>query len=142
MKYFVVPSFLVLLAAGPAPVPPSPGASADQAPMLAAMRAQMDTVNACYDEVLKRYPGQGGTFEVELSIEADGSVSKAEPTKGPFKDAAFFKCLTSTIQKWKLPPEGYATSMTVPFTFTPPQFTPAPSVAAPPAPAKAAPAKP
>ena len=139
----------LLIAGGPAPgpphSPPPPEAAPtdDNAPMLASMRAQMDTVNACYDDVIKRFPTvPGGTFDIELTIDPNGAVSKSEVKGGPFQDPTFFKCLATVLTRWKLPPDGLQTKLTVPFTFSPPVFTPLPAPPPATAPAKAPPKAP
>lgn len=79
-------------------------------------------IQFCYDNELKRNPGQRGKLVVSLTVLADGSVSDVVVVDDSLKSAAVRDCVIAQIRGWQFPaiPRGDVTFKT-PFVFTPPE---------------------
>ena len=91
------------------------------------VHAQMDQIQACYDEGLKRLPRLRGKLVAKLKVERDGSVHEAGLVKSTLRDEQVEHCLVGVFETMQFPAfgppcadgEDCSTQITYPLTFTP-----------------------
>ncbi len=111
--------------------PSSPGSSASASggsnnyrsneSLLAAVRRYAPGIQFCYDNELKKDPSLRGKLVVNITVEANGTVSGVDVVDDTLGSGAVRNCVLAQIRGWKLPeiPEGVV-SFKAPFVFTPP----------------------
>lgn len=89
--------------------------------ILQVVRANLDQIRNCYDQLQQRSPSAAGKLAVDWSINAQGSVSSVSIAESSISDSQMKGCVTSSIKRWKFPEPrgGQAVQVTYPFTFTP-----------------------
>ncbi|NBQ54491.1 MAG: TonB family protein [Proteobacteria bacterium] len=97
----------------------SGGLSAEE--ILQIVRANLNQIVNCYDQLLQRSPSAAGKLAVDWSINAQGGVSSVSIAESSISDSQMKGCVTSSIKLWKFPAPrgGQAVQVTFPFTFNP-----------------------
>lgn len=90
--------------------------------ILMVLRANLNQIRHCYEQLLARSPDAQGKLTVNWTIGASGSVTTTSigSTEGRL-DAQMKGCVTSRIQRWKFPAPrgGQAVEVNYPFVFNP-----------------------
>jgi hypothetical protein len=89
--------------------------------IMAVIRANLNQIRACYEQLLQRSPSASGKLKVRWVINASGRVSAVNKAGGTIDDSLFTGCVTGKIERWKFPAPRGASSVEVnyPFGFTP-----------------------
>ncbi len=97
----------------------SGGLSAQE--ILQVVRANLNQIRHCYEQLLQRSPSAAGKLAVNWSINAQGSVSSVSIAESSISDSQMKGCVTGRIQRWKFPEPrgGQAVQVSYPFTFNP-----------------------
>ncbi|NJK32827.1 MAG: TonB family protein [Deltaproteobacteria bacterium] len=84
------------------------------------VRAHINEVRACYNQLLSSDPNASGKVAVRWKIGSDGAVTEVSVTTNEV-DEALGKCMVKAIKAWKFPkPAGGGTvTITYPFSFEP-----------------------
>ncbi len=97
----------------------SGGLSAQE--ILQVVRANLNQIRHCYEQLLQRSPSASGKLAVNWTINAQGSVTSVRIGESTISDSQMKGCVTGRIQRWKFPdPRGGQTvEVSYPFTFNP-----------------------
>ena len=97
----------------------SGGLSAQE--ILQVVRANLNQIRHCYEQLLQRSPSASGKLAVNWTINAQGSVTSVRVGESTISDSQMKGCVTGRIQRWKFPdPRGGQTvEVSYPFTFNP-----------------------
>jgi outer membrane biosynthesis protein TonB len=87
----------------------------------AVIRANLNQIRHCYEQLLQRSPSAQGKLTTGFVIGTDGSVTSSEIKAGTLADSVMQGCVTSRIARWKFPKPrgGQPVTVTYPFVFTP-----------------------
>ena len=87
----------------------------------AVIRANLNQIRHCYEQLLQRSPNANGKIKVNFTIGADGRVASASIQSDTIGDAVMGGCVTGKVQRWKFPNPRGGQSVTVnyPFVFNP-----------------------
>ncbi len=100
---------------------PVVGGGLTQQEVLAVIRANLNQIRHCYEQLLQRSPSAQGKLTTAFVIGLDGRVKSAEIKGGTISDSIMQGCVTSRITRWKFPnPRGGSdVAVTYPFVFNP-----------------------
>jgi outer membrane biosynthesis protein TonB len=100
---------------------PVVGGGLTQQEVLAVIRANLNQIRHCYEQLLQRSPSAQGKLSTQFVIGLDGRVKSARIESGTITDSIMQGCVTSRIQRWKFPNPRGGTDVSVvyPFVFTP-----------------------
>lgn len=70
----------------------------------AVVRANYSTLRACTGHALTSKPGAERRLKVRVAVEANGSVSQAEPLESNFEDEASVPCILEKLRAVRFPP--------------------------------------
>jgi TonB family protein len=89
--------------------------------IVAVVRANLNQIRHCYEQLLARSPSASGKLAVNWTIGVSGSVTSVSIVESSFADAQMKGCVTSRIQRWKFPAPrgGQAVEVNYPWTLTP-----------------------
>ncbi len=90
--------------------------------VLAVFRKNVAKVRQCYDDLVKKKPGETGKAAVDLVVSTQGRVTKVVYRELSLGDDAFKTCVTGQLKKWKFPKPRSGEPTTVkypPFVFAP-----------------------
>lgn len=89
--------------------------------ILEVVRANLNQIRHCYEQLLQRSPSAAGKVAVNWTISTSGSVSSARITSSSISDSQMKGCVTGRIQRWRFPKPrgGQAVEVSYPFTFNP-----------------------
>ncbi len=89
--------------------------------ILAVIRANLNQIRHCYEQLLQRSPSASGKLSVRFVVGASGRVSSAVIESGDISDANMRGCVTGKITRWKFPEPrgGQAVTVNYPFVFNP-----------------------
>lgn len=87
----------------------------------AVIRANLNQIRHCYEQLLQRSPSANGKIKVNFTIGADGRVSASSIQSDTIGDAVMAGCVTGKVARWKFPNPRGGQSVTVnyPFVFNP-----------------------
>ncbi|MBF0442696.1 MAG: FHA domain-containing protein, partial [Oligoflexales bacterium] len=71
-----------------------------------AIKANMDDISKCYEQLLARSPGAAGNVKAVLNIGAQGNVTNAEIESGTITDEAFRNCIKNKLRQIAFPKHG------------------------------------
>lgn len=72
---------------------------------------------ACFDRATRNNPNVSGTVVVNMTIGADGAVSRTSVARNTTGDTTLGNCLSSQVSTWRLPPPpGGSLQMQMPFS--------------------------
>ena len=90
--------------------------------ILTVIRANLNQIRLCYEQLLDRSPSAAGKLSVDFVIGANGRVAKIEIAPGAtITDSTMQRCVTEKIQRWDFPkPRGpISVDVKYPFVFDP-----------------------
>ncbi len=87
----------------------------------AVIRANLNQIRHCYEQLLQRSPNANGKIKVNFIIGADGRVTKSDINSDTIGDAVMAGCVTGKIVRWKFPTPrgGQNVNVNYPFVFNP-----------------------
>ncbi len=87
----------------------------------AVIRANLNQIRHCYEQLLQRSPSANGKIKVAFTIGADGRVSSSNIQSDTIGDAVMAGCVTGKVARWKFPNPrgGQSVSVNYPFVFNP-----------------------
>jgi outer membrane biosynthesis protein TonB len=84
------------------------------------VRAHINEVRFCYNEVLAVDPTAKAKLVVDFTIGSDGAVTKSAVGAGTEAPAQLGQCVTKAVLAWKFPaPNGGTVAVSYPFLFEP-----------------------
>ncbi len=85
------------------------------------IRANLNQIRHCYEQLLQRSPNAAGSMTVNWIIGADGTVTSAQVAQSAISDSVMKGCVTGRITRWRFPKPRGTDSVTVnyPFVFNP-----------------------
>ncbi len=89
--------------------------------ILQVVRANLNQIRHCYEQLLQRSPSASGKLAVNWTINAQGNVSSVSIAESSISDSQMKGCVTSSIKRWKFPDPrgGQPVQISYPFTFNP-----------------------
>jgi TonB family protein len=89
--------------------------------VLQVIRANLNQIRHCYEQLLQRSPNASGKVGVNFVVGASGRVSSASITDSSIADARMQGCITGAIKRWNFPQPrgGQPVSVNYPFVFNP-----------------------
>ena len=105
-------------------VPPGdPVATAGLTPqeILAVIRAHLNEIRHCYEQLLQRSPNAAGKIATRFVVGLSGRVDSAVVESSTISDSIMQGCVTGKIQRWKFPEPrgGQPVTVNYPFVFNP-----------------------
>ncbi len=87
----------------------------------AVIRANLNQIRHCYEQLLQRAPNANGKIKVNFTIGADGRVTASSINSDTIGDAVMAGCVTGKVQRWKFPNPrgGQSVNVNYPFVFNP-----------------------
>ncbi len=85
-----------------------------------AVTRQSQAVKRCYQRRLRSDPNAKGRIQVELAIEEDGTVCRAQIVRADFDDPELASCVLESMRRVRVVPEHGCVVIRVPFLFVPP----------------------
>ncbi len=97
----------------------SGGLSAQE--ILQVVRANLNQIRHCYEQLLQRSPSASGKLAVNWTIGANGRVTSVSIAESSISDSQMKGCVTGSIRRWAFPEPrgGQAVEVSYPFTFNP-----------------------
>ena len=92
-----------------------------QAEVQAVIRANLNQIRHCYEQLLQRSPSAQGKVKVRFVVKPNGRVGSAKIVNSDIKDMVMRGCVTSKVKRWKfpIPRGGQAVTVNYPFVFNP-----------------------
>lgn len=89
--------------------------------IMAVIRAHLNEIRHCYEQLLQRSPSASGKIAVEFVVALSGNVSTVKVAEASLNDSVMRGCVTGKIQRWDFPPPrgGAPVTVTYPFVFNP-----------------------
>jgi TonB family protein len=87
----------------------------------AVIRANLNQIRHCYNQLLQRSPNSSGKIKVNFKVNASGRVAGVSIMQSSINDSIMKSCVTGKIRRWKFPKPRGGQSVTVnyPFVFNP-----------------------
>lgn len=87
----------------------------------AVIRANLNQIRHCYEQLLQRSPSSQGKVKVKFVVQPNGRVGSAKITQSDIRDMVMRGCVTGKVKRWKFPSPrgGKAVSVNYPFVFNP-----------------------
>jgi TonB family protein len=87
----------------------------------AVIRANLNQIRHCYEQLLQRSPSASGKVKVKFTINASGRVTGAQIEQSSINDSVMKGCVTGKVVRWKFPEPrgGQAVTVSYPFVFNP-----------------------
>jgi len=89
--------------------------------IMAVIRANLNQIRHCYEQLLQRSPSAAGKIAVNFVVGASGSVQSVSVTESTIQDSMMRSCVTGRIQRWRFPQPrgGQPVTVNYPFVFNP-----------------------
>lgn len=89
--------------------------------ILAVIRANLNQIRHCYEQLLQRSPNSSGKMSVTFVVGLNGRVTSANITNTTISDAMMQGCVAGKIRRWAFPQPrgGQPVTVTYPFVFNP-----------------------
>ena len=89
--------------------------------IMSVIRAHLNEIRHCYEQLLQRSPSSSGKVAVEFVVALTGSVSTVKVTEATLSDSVMRGCVTGAIQRWNFPKPrgGQPVTVDYPFVFNP-----------------------
>lgn len=89
--------------------------------IMAVIRAHLNEIRHCYEQLLQRSPSASGKIAVEFVVALGGNVSGVRVTEASLNDSVMRGCVTGRIQRWAFPKPrgGQPVTVNYPFVFNP-----------------------
>ena len=87
----------------------------------AVIRANLNQIRHCYEQLLQRSPSAQGKVKVRFVVKPNGRVGSAKITKSDIRDMVLRGCVTGKVKRWKFPSPrgGQPVTVNYPFVFNP-----------------------
>ncbi len=87
----------------------------------AVIRANLNQIRHCYEQLLQRSPSAQGKVKVRFVVQPNGRVGSAKIVSSDINDSVMRGCVTGKVKRWKFPNPRGGESVTVnyPFVFNP-----------------------
>lgn len=87
----------------------------------AVIRANLNQIRHCYEQLLQRSPSSGGKIKVTFTVAPNGRVSAASISESSIDDSVMKGCVSGKVVRWQFPQPrgGQPVSVTYPFVFNP-----------------------
>ncbi len=87
----------------------------------AVIRANLNQIRHCYEQLLQRSPNANGKIKVAFTIGADGRVASSNIQSDTIGDAVMAGCVSGHVSRWKFPNPrgGVSVNVNYPFVFNP-----------------------
>ena len=97
----------------------SGGLTADQ--VTSVIRAHLNQIRHCYEQVLQRSPNKSGKIKVAFVVKPNGRVKNPRVVVNGMRDGKMGACVTRKIARWKFPKPsgGKKVDVSYPFVFNP-----------------------
>ena len=85
------------------------------------IRAHLNQIRSCYEQLLQRSPSAQGKIKVKFVVNANGRVGSAGIDSSSINDSVMRGCVTGKVRTWKFPKPrgGAAVTVNYPFVFNP-----------------------
>jgi hypothetical protein len=89
--------------------------------IMAVIRANLNQIRHCYEQLLQRSPNASGKMTVSFVISTAGRVQSTNVMESTISDSVMRGCVTGKIQRWSFPKPrgGSPVSVNYPFVFNP-----------------------
>lgn len=89
--------------------------------IMAVIRANLNQIRHCYEQLLQRAPNASGKMSVNFVIDVSGRVQTTSVTDSTISDSVMRGCVTGKIQRWAFPKPrgGQPVTVNYPFVFNP-----------------------
>jgi outer membrane biosynthesis protein TonB/pSer/pThr/pTyr-binding forkhead associated (FHA) protein len=89
--------------------------------IMAVIRAHLNEIRHCYEQLLQRSPSASGKIAVNFVVSLSGGVSTASVAEATLNDSVMRGCVTGHIQRWEFPKPrgGQPVTVNYPFVFNP-----------------------
>jgi outer membrane biosynthesis protein TonB/pSer/pThr/pTyr-binding forkhead associated (FHA) protein len=89
--------------------------------IMAVIRAHLNEIRHCYEQLLQRSPSASGKIAVNFTVGLSGSVSSVSVSEATLNDSVMRGCVTGHIQRWDFPKPrgGQPVTVNYPFVFNP-----------------------
>ena len=83
------------------------------------VRAHINEIRYCYNQVLVLDPTAAGRVEIDFEIAGDGTVSSSTVKRSTVHDETMPKCMTKAVLRWTFPKpdDGKRVTVAYPFVF-------------------------
>ena len=87
----------------------------------AVIRANLNQIRHCYEQLLQRSPSAQGKVKVKFVVQPNGRVGSAKIVSSDINDSVMRGCVTGKVKRWNFPKPRGGQSVTVnyPFVFNP-----------------------
>jgi outer membrane biosynthesis protein TonB len=87
----------------------------------AVIRANLNQIRHCYEQLLQRSPNAAGKIKVNFNVVASGRVGSVAIVESSIRDSIMKGCVTGKVRRWKFPKPrgGLAVDVNYPFVFNP-----------------------
>ena len=89
--------------------------------IMAIIKAHLNEIRHCYEQLLQRSPSASGKIAVEFVVALAGNVSSVKVTEASLNESVMRGCVTGKIQRWDFPKPrgGQPVTVNYPFVFNP-----------------------
>lgn len=89
--------------------------------IMAVIRANLNQIRHCYEQLLQRSPSASGKMSVMFVINTGGRVQSVNVTQSSISDSVMRGCVTGKISRWAFPKPrgGQPVTVNYPFVFNP-----------------------
>ncbi|MCX6123210.1 MAG: AgmX/PglI C-terminal domain-containing protein [Proteobacteria bacterium] len=89
--------------------------------IMAVIRAHLNEIRHCYEQLLQRSPSASGKLAVNFTVALSGNVSAVNVSESTLNDSVMRGCVTGHIQRWDFPKPrgGQPVTVNYPFVFNP-----------------------
>lgn len=89
--------------------------------IMAVIRANLNQIRHCYEQMLQRSPGVSGKVKVKFVVALNGRVSSSNILSSSISDSTLQGCISGKVRRWKFPRPrgGQPVTITYPFSFSP-----------------------
>jgi hypothetical protein len=87
----------------------------------AVIRANLNQIRHCYEQLLQRSPNAAGKIKVNFNVVASGRVGSVAIVESSIRDSIMKGCVTGKVRRWTFPKPrgGLAVDVNYPFVFNP-----------------------
>lgn len=89
--------------------------------IMAVIRAHLNEIRHCYEQLLQRSPSASGKISVNFVVGLSGNVTRVSVAEATLNDSVMRGCVTGRIQRWNFPKPrgGQPVDVNYPFVFNP-----------------------
>ena len=89
--------------------------------IMAVIRANLNQIRHCYEQLLQRSPSASGKMGTTFTIDTSGRVTSVNVSQDTINDSMMRGCVTGKMQRWPFPKPrgGQPVTVNYPFVFNP-----------------------